>query len=224
MKSYKIKQSSQILFITILIVITLCGIYILNTLNDKPLPKLATFILIAAIIAISYFSARYLSTAEIEIIVNKEGIKKKWTKQFILRNRPNVKIDWNEISEYLFERDRNWSTFEIVTKTGAIFQLVHNDDYDNKDDFLKFVRNFESKVQKINSDDIPENDIIRAPTIYEGSTGVMIAIFGGVLVFGLMMSIFISVEKPKHYYGIIAACLGVSFFIQQVYSHRKRKH
>ena len=220
MKTYKIKQSSQILFITTFLVVFLLGIYV-TTSFGKSLPQLLVLIFFVALMIVAFLIAQYVSTAEIEIITDQNGIKKKWIKQFLFRNRPNISVDWEEISEYLFEQDRNWSTFEFVTKKGSVFQLVHSDFLDRKDDFLKFVRNFEAKVKKVNADEFPENDIKRAPTIYEGTTGLIIAIVGGLGALALIIAM-MTTEKSASYFGRVAAILGIVYFIIQVYNHRKK--
>jgi hypothetical protein len=85
MKTYKIKQSSQLLFIATLIILGVGGMYILISLTNS-LPKISLFLCIGAIFCCAYFMARYLSTAEIEMIMDNDGIKKKWVKQFLFKH------------------------------------------------------------------------------------------------------------------------------------------
>ena len=220
MKTYRIKQTSQITFILTLLsaLFIVTGILFFIDPNNN-FPKWVFMSLSFAAIIGGFFLTRYTSVAEIELIIDQAGVKKKWLKQFPFQKKPNIKIDWEEIQEYNFEPDREFDKFYIISKKGSKFKLTHNNSH--KDDFEKFLRDFESKVKRNNADKNDENDIIKSKNIYEGKTGLVLAGFGILILILLFSVILFSNNKPRNYAGIGVITVAIVYYIHQVYLHRK---
>ena len=167
-----------------------------------------------------YLLTRYTAVAEIQMIIDNDGVKKKWIKQFLFQKKPNIKIGWEEIVEFNFEPDRQFDKFFIVIKSGAEFKLTHNSD--DKDDFEKFIKDFQSSVNKFNIASGNSTSITKGENIYEGKTGLVLAGFGAVILVVLLSSLIFNTTKPSNFGGIGIACLAISYFIYQVYLHRKK--
>ena len=222
MKTYRIKQSSPIIFIITIIVLTCSPILIKDVINETHQKNLV-IILIGALFFGAYFLARFVSTAIIQIKMDELGIKITWTKQFFLQKRSDFEIEWIDISEYKIEPDRNWDKFKIISKNNNKFQILHNTDYDGKDDYSNFLKDFEIKVKEINSDNIELNNIKRTPTLYESTAGLFFAIFLIVSLVALTILMLTSEHRISNPAAIAALYFGASFYIFQVYNHRKNK-
>ena len=88
-KTYKIKQSSPWLFITTLLTVIFSGMTILVFLtSNQILPKGQTLLLIlyvSPVIGLAFYLPRFIATADIEILIDEDGIKRKWLRQFICK-------------------------------------------------------------------------------------------------------------------------------------------
>ena len=154
-------------------------LFLIDPNNDFPKWIFMSLSFVAIITGL--FLTKYTSVAEIEMIIDDNGLKKRWLKQFPFQKKSNIKIDWEEIQEYNFAPDRQFDKFYIISKKGSEFKLTHNNYH--KDDFSKFLRDFESKVKAKKSDLNLENDIFKSKNIYEGKTGLTLAGLGILLLF-----------------------------------------
>lgn len=224
MKIYRIKQSSPIIFIITLIFL-ICSPIILfkDVINKNHDQKNLVMILFIALFFGVYYLARFVSTAIIQIKMDEIGIKITWAKQFFLQKRSDFEIEWVDISEFKIEPDRNWDKFKIISKYDNKFQILHNTDYDGKDDYSNFIKDFEIKVNEINSDNIESNDINKVPNFYESTSGLLFAIF---LIISLVVLTILMI-RSKYLVSNIAAITAVYFgsfyYIFQVYNYRKNK-
>ena len=192
-------------------------------LNENHDQKNLVMLVIVALFFGVYYLARFVSTAIIQIRIDELGIKITWAKQFFLQKRSDFEIEWIEISEFKIEPDRNWDKFKIISKYDNKFQILHNTDYDGKDDYSNFIKDFEMKVKEINSDIIESNDINRIPNFYESIAGLLFAIF---LIISLVILTIILIKSKYHVSNIAtiaAVYFGAFYYIFQVYNHRKIK-
>jgi uncharacterized membrane protein YqjE len=224
MKTYKIKQSSPIIFMITLIFL-ICSPIILfkDVLNENHNQKNLVMILIVAFFFGVYYLARLVSTAIIQIKMDELGIKIIWAKQFFLQKRSDFEIEWIDISEFKIEPDRNWDKFKIISKYDNKFQILHNTNYNGKDDYSNFIKDFEIKVKEINSDNIELNDINRVPNFYESTAGLLFAIF--IIISLVVLTIFMTISKHRvsNIASIAAVYFGPFYYVFQVYNHRKNK-
>ena len=224
MKTYRIKQSSPIIFIVTLIFLICSPIILLkDVVNENHNQKNLVVILIVVLFFGVYYLARFVSTAIIQIKMDELGIKITWAKHFFLQKRSDFEIEWIDISEFKIEPDRNWDKFKIISKYDNKFQILHNTDHNGKDDYSNFIKDFEIKVKEINSDNEESNDINRIPNFYESTAGVLFAIF---LIIGLIVLTILMVTSKNHFsnpLAISAVYLSAFFYIYQVYNYRKNK-
>jgi hypothetical protein len=224
MKTYRIKQSSPIIFIITLIFLICSPIIIFkDVLNEIHVQKILMMILFIALIFGVHYLARFISTAIIQIKMDELGIKITWAKQFFLQKRSDFEIEWIDISEFKIEPDRNWDKFKIISKYNNKFQIFHNTDYDGKDDYSNFIKDFEIKVRDINSDNIESNNINRVPNFYESTAGLLFAIF--IIISIVVLTIFMTISKHRvsNIASIAAVYFGAFYYVFQVYNHRKNK-
>jgi hypothetical protein len=149
-------------------------------------------------------------------------------RQFILHNKQDDEFDWTEISDYVFQPDRQFDQFKLHFKNGTKFKFYHNNDHDNKDDFQKFLSDFIRKVEELNSvDNEKSNDIKLGKTFYETTLGLIFAIVAALMIVGLPILLFMlphhGSTKSSNYAMLAASYIGAIYFIIQVYIHRKRR-
>jgi len=227
MTTYSIRQTSPTLWVIslLLTIFTGMGIAIALAANGL-LPKgqmWLSIVIIAPFFILAFKIPRYTATVDIEIIIDEYGLKKKWLRQFVFQNHPDIEIKWTEVKDYVFEPDRQFDKFKMTLKDGTKFKFFHNNDYNDKDDFIKFLHEFELKVQQINTDQDKTNDIKRGKTIYETKWGLLLAAFAIVFIIGVpIMLIAIPPKKTPNYGALGASYFGAIFFLTQVILHRQR--
>jgi hypothetical protein len=230
--TYKIKQSSPFLYVVTLLTVIFSGTAILLFLSSNHvLPKEQPLIFIlcfAPIIGFAFYLPRFTATAEIEITIDDEGLKRKWLRQFIWHSKPDNEFKWAEIDDYAFQPDRQFDQFKLHFKDGTKFKFYHNNDHDSKDDFRKFLLDFVHKVEQLNNaDNNKRNDIKLGKTIYETTLGLLLAIVAVIMIVGLPIMIFVlphkGTLKSSNYAMLGASYIGAIYFIVQVYTHRKRR-
>ena len=141
----------------------------------------------------------------------------------MFQHRPDIEINWVEVKDYVFEPDRQFDKFKMTLKDGTKIKFFHNNDYNDKDDFIKFLHEFELKIQQINADQDKAYDIKRGKTIYETHWGLLLAGFSIIIIVAL--PIFLLVYQPKktpNYGALGASYFGAIFFLTQVILHRRR--
>jgi hypothetical protein len=203
------------------------GIIIFLTANHI-IPKGQPLIFIlcfAPVMGLAFFLPKYTATADIEIYLDNLGLTRIWIRQFIFHNKINDELQWNEIEDYVFQPDRQFDQFKLHLKDGRKFKFYHNNDHDGKDDFQKFLTDFSEKIEQYNNaDSNKKNDIRLGKTIYETGWGLILAVFGIVIIIGLPVLIFLMPIKKNANYAMLAfSYIGAIYFIIQVYVHRKRR-
>lgn len=230
---YKIKQSSPWLFITTFLTVLFSGIAILIFLSSNHiLPKgqpLVSVLCFAPVMGLAFYLPRFTATADIEILIDDNGIERRWLRQFILHNKRDNEIKWTDIDDYVFQPDRQFDQFKLHLKDGTKFKFYHNNDHDSKDDFRKFLSDFIQKVEQLNNaDNDMRNDIKVGKTIYETTFGLVLAAIAVIIIVGLPIVVFIlphkGTPKTSNYFYLAASYTGAIYFLFQVYIHRNRRN
>ena len=222
MNSYRIRQTSPFFWLISLLGIIFLGIGIMIVFAvNKVFPNaLASIFVLVPFIIVAFIVPSYTSTVETQITMDEMMIKIIWLKQFILQDKANIEIYWNDILNYNFEVRKQFDKFEITLKSGEKFRFYHNNDHNSKDDFLKFLNDFKIKVNQINTNS--NNSILNAKTIYETFLGGLIAIFAIIVIIGLPIIFFIF--KNEHhitnYAGLIIIYVSAFFYLIQVIMHK----
>lgn len=227
-KIYNIKQTSVFLWIFSLLTSIFIGaqLIILSTkmgLISKDQP-IFIIILVAPIIFFSFKVPRFIATADIEVIIDNEGLKKKYLKQFLFQNKPNRNINWTEIKDFVFEPDRQFDKFKLTLTDGTSFKLHHNTDHNETDDFQQFVIDFRQKISHYNSNNTGTNNIKRGKTIYETSWGLVLSVISALIIVAIItVFILYPIKKTTNYFALGASMMGAAYFIFQVYIHRTKQ-
>lgn len=230
--TYKIKQSSPWLFILTLLTVIFSGTAILVFLStNQTLPKgqpLVFILCFAPVMGLAFYLPRFTATADIEILIDDNGIKRRWLRQFILHNKQDNEFKWTDIDDYVFQPDRQFDQFKLHFKDGTKFKFYHNNDHDSKDDFRKFLSDFIQKVEQLNNaDNDKRNDIKLGKTIYETTWGLILAVIAVIMIVGLPIMLFVlphkGAPKSSNYAMLAASYIGAVYFVVQVYTHRKRR-
>ena len=227
--TYKIKQSSPLLwffsFLTFLLVGMGTIIYLANNNVLPKEPKFLVFVIVASVVGGAFFLPRYTSTAEIEMTINEEGIKRKCIRRFLLGSQSDLEMKWTDIEDYIFQPDRKFDQFKLHLKNGKKIKFYHDNGHDNKDDFRKFLFDFSQRVEKLNNaDKDKQNDIKIGKTIYETTGGLILAAFAILIIVGLpIFLIAIPTKHSPNYFGLGTAYIGAIYFLVQVSIHRKKR-
>ena len=227
--TYKIRQSSPWLFIATLLTVIFSGMAILIFLSSSQiLPKGQPLIFIlcfAPVIGLAFYLPRFTATADIEITIDSEGIKRRWVRQFILHNKQDDEFKLKEIDDYVFQPDRQFDQFKLHLKNDTKLKFYHNNDHDDKDDFRKFFSDFVERVEQLNNADKDKrNDIKLGKTLYETTGGLILAVFAVIVIIGLpILLIALPTKKTPNYFGLGVGYTGAIYFLVQVYIHRKKR-
>src|SRR5438874_8585407 len=116
MKKFKVWESSPLLTgLTILFIIfggmAILIILLINHIVPAHKPLILVLFFLPTIF-LAFLLPRYTATAIIEISIDDVGIKTAWQKQFLFQNRPDIKIGWTEVYDYVFEPDRQFDKFK----------------------------------------------------------------------------------------------------------------
>lgn len=227
MTKYTFKQTYPALWISSFLLILFLGVGIIFILfnvfhfDSKPFFVLGVifFFIVALIIP------GRISILLIEISLDDKKVKKKnISNLFFFQKQSEQEVTWSEIRDYTFQPARQFDKFMIRRIGGDTFKLYHNNDDNTKDDFLKFVKDFETKVKEQNSKKEVENKIKMGRTIYETGTGLVIGIFALFVMVGLPILLFINNFKNNLNYPAIAGIyLGAIFYLTMVIIHRTPK-
>lgn len=154
MTDFKIRQSSPWLTVATILIVIFVGMAIIITLSANhvfPDHQPLIFILgFPLIFGVTFYLPRYTATADIEILIGDEGLKRTWLRQFIFHHKKDDEFRWNEIENYVFQPDRQFDQFKLKVKDGRKFGFYHNNDHDGKDDFKKLLFYFSEKVNQHN--------------------------------------------------------------------------
>ena len=227
--TYKIRQSSPWLFIATLLTVIFSGMAILIFLSSSQiLPKGQPLIFIlcfAPVIGLAFYLPRFTATADIEITIDSEGIKRRWVRQFILHNKQDDEFKLKEIDDYVFQPDRQFDQFKLHLKNDTKLKFYHNNDHDDKDDFRKFFSDFVERVEQLNNAAKDKrNDIKLGKTLYETTGGLILAVFAVIVIIGLpILLIALPTKKTPNYFGLGVGYTGAIYFLVQVYIHRKKR-
>lgn len=224
METFKIKSTSWVLFLVTILTVIIGGIILCTKIFPLRNNTVLAIPLVIIVFVAAYFASRVTSLAIIEITITDQNLHFKWLKNYVFQSNSEMTISWNEISEYKFQRDRNFDLLKFKLVDGKIFRIWHNNSL-IKDDFYNLVPAFEKGVQRYN--EIQKEDanfIKRSKTIYETGLGLILAIVAVIFLISIPIVIYFLPHKSKiNWFGFGAAYAGALFFIGQVVHYRKKK-
>ncbi|GAA3790441.1 hypothetical protein GCM10022271_23440 [Corallibacter vietnamensis] len=211
------------------------GLYLLHYLGSPILAAIATiplfklfddlnklsFIVIYG--GVWYITSRFtkkIPNGQVELEMKEDGIQVNWQKQFLLHNKSDQLIKWQNIKDYMFQPEQYFDLLRIRTKDKKKYKFSM---IGENNDFPFFYEKLEETIKSKSTDDSIE--IKRAKNIYESNYGLISAIFMGLVIIAVVIA-FIFIEPKGNSspnYGLLVASLaGGIFFIIQVISYRKK--
>lgn len=222
---YKFKKTSPAIWILTLLLTIFLGIALLIILVINKVFLLHSIwiigIALLPFIVLAFILPRYTSTANLQIKVEDSFLEIKGDKSIIFREE-NKKIKWTEIKEYVYQVNRQFDKFEILLKDNSKLIWFHNNDSDGKDDFIKFIEGFKTRISEMKANDHYGINIQKGKTFYEKPIGMVLAVFAGFLVV-IVTVIILNHPKMHNYSGIAIIYLGAIFYISKVAMHRTSK-
>lgn len=154
MAKYTFKQSYPAFWIISFLLILFLGVGIVFTLisilNFDSIILFLSGIIFFFIVAL--ILPRYIASCLIEISMDEKRIKKRLNQKcFFQQKGVQNEVCWEDVQDYVFEPARQFDKFRITLKDGDKLSFYHNNDDDNRDDFLEFVRDFKALLKKRNS-------------------------------------------------------------------------
>ena len=149
MKFYYININSHRIAIISFIILFPIGTYLVNCIPNANI-KIFDFILFASMLAGIVYLTMLLSRARIKIEFTEEGFRHIWVKKFILSQEKDIKIDWDQIVDYIFEEERGWDSFQLTLKDNNKYKIYRYTYFPQKDDFNKLAVQLPKYVKKIN--------------------------------------------------------------------------
>lgn len=175
------------------------------------------FIFGATWFIVSRFTKK-ISKGQVELEIKKEGIQVSWQKQFLLHNKKDHLIEWQNIKDYMFQPEQHFDLLRIRTKDNKKYKFSM---MEGNSGFPFFFNKLEEVIESKSSDNSIE--IKRAKNIYESNYGLISAILMVIVIIaGLIAIIFIKPKGSPNYGLLIASLAGGIFFIIQVMSYRKK--
>lgn len=201
-----------------LILAAIATIPLFKLIND--LNKLVFIIIYGGVWYIISRFTKKIPQGQVELELKDDGIQVSWQKQFLLHNKKDHLIKWQNIRDYMFQPEQYFDLLRIRTKDKKKYKFSM---IGENDDFPFFYEKLKEVMESKSSEDSIE--IKRAKNIYESIYGLISAVFMGIVIIaGVIAFIFIEPkENSSPNYGILIASLaGGIFFIIQVISYRKK--
>lgn len=145
MAKYTFKQSYPTFWVVLFLLILFLGVAVVFILISmlKFDSKIIFIIGVISFFIAALILPRRLASCLIEISMNEKEIKKRFIQKcFFEKKGVQNKIFWEDIQDFGFKPSRQFDKFKILLKNGGRFKFYHNNDDDNKDDFLRFVKDF----------------------------------------------------------------------------------
>jgi len=231
--NYKIITSSRYHYVLTVVVLPLLLTVIMTSITG-PLKnyKGTSFeyigiALVFGIFGLCWYITKFTSKGEISIMIDDDGIKIKWIKNYTLYKYKDRDIKWDEINSYKLTPDRWFDIFKIKMIHGRNFVFERDSLKDNIDDFNDFFSTLEKKIRKYNKDDSKLYKIKNAPTLYEGFSGkvllgfAIVVMAGGVVV--LIVGLFKGIKNYSSLFGLLGAMCGGIFTIVTISQMNKKK-
>ena len=224
METFKIKSTSWVLFLITILIVIIGGIILCTKIFPLRNNQGLAVPLVIIVFVAAYFASRLTSLAIIDVTITDQNIHFYWKKNYLFQSISEMTVDWSEILEYKFQRDRNFDLLKFKLVGDRTFRIWHNNGL-IKDDFYKLVPAFEERVQSYNAIQKAETTLIKhSKTIYETWLGLILAIAAGIFLILIPIVIFFLPYKSKiNWFGFGAAYAGALFFIGQVVHYRKKK-
>jgi len=221
---FKVKVFSTLIYSIVATAIALSGMAIgvymaLTHAND-----MYFFFLILIGLSSLVFVPDLLSSGLIEWSFGENEIKITWLKSFLLCKKYDQLITWQDIEEYKFEPQRQFSFFQLRLRDNRTLKYWHSNRA-NEDDFDEFLSYFQKQVVNYNEEGINIlHAIRRSKTIYETPRGIMLAIILGVLMISFPILFVVLPHRKVSWIYIIPAYSGGIYFISQVISYKRKKN
>lgn len=225
MTKYIFRQTYPVIWIISFLLILFLGITIVFVVLNAYHINSKLFFIIGVIffLIVALIFPRHISSCLIEMSIDDKGIKKKVIKKSRYQKSSEYEIEWLEISNYIFEPARQFDKFKILLINGDKFKLHHNNDDNNKDDFIKFINDFQAKVKEKNNENEITHKIEVGQTIYERKTGLIIGIFALIIIVGVPVLFFTgSFKKSVNFAAIAGIYLGAIIYLTIVIMYRTK--
>lgn len=184
-------------------------------------------LLMLGLFGLVFLLTQYFATAKMVITMGDEGIRRVWETQFPGNWRADEDIKWAEVTEYLYQPEKNYQVFKITLTAGRVIKL-YRAWYAGKDDFTRFRKDFVQKVEERNRSGGREGVKIRmSRSFYESKTAYVIAIIGVVLlVVASLVVLALSFYRGPHFGNFVSLGAGytmVLYFVAMVYRYRQTR-
>ncbi|MDJ1485917.1 hypothetical protein QNI16_35880 [Cytophagaceae bacterium YF14B1] len=154
----------------------------------------------------SFFERRIQITMDKEQITIHAG-------KFLHKSESRLELAWDQIDEYIFQKEQYFDVVKLKMKNGGKFQISH--DTDSKDDFDLFQKAF---INYVTSNEIHAR---KGKTIYETRLGLMIAWSLVVLMVLLPLAIWLA-EKDFNLGTMLVFYSGGIFFLYRFYLVKRK--
>jgi hypothetical protein len=124
-------------------IIVICSLSILMVdYLPKPENEIISILQFISIFMISFYLANRFGRARAKIILTNEGIIHAWIRRFFLSRERNIKIPWDIVDNYVFQKNRNFDSFIINLTNKTRYKINRLNFLPIKDDFKKLVKDF----------------------------------------------------------------------------------
>jgi len=189
---------------------------------------------ITAVIASFYFQ-QFTSKGQVQLLISDTTIEVKYVRQSLFQKKNDRAFTFADIESYKYQPDKNFDLFKLTLRDHSTIYLYHDTTFAD-DDFEKLITDFpklatdynkkSEKVQSYTSDEKKQSVVIkREKTLFEGTTGLILAVFATIFIAVFIFLIIANkIKQSSGIFGLFASISGATFFLSQFLRYRGKEN
>ena len=141
-KEFHITIYSISRFIITYAVVVIIFFFLLLDYVPKEANTIVILVSTLVLFSVSFYLARLVGSAKIKIVFTEEAFLHIWERKFLFSSEKDIKISWDIMDDYVFERERGFNSFIINLTINQRYKINKQTFFPFKDDFDKFRRSF----------------------------------------------------------------------------------
>ena len=165
-REYRIIIHSITRFFIAMIVILCSSLILIDKYTPQIENEFISIIQFVAIFVSSFYLAQMIGMAKAKVLFTDEGFIHIWERRFLLSREKTIKISWDKIDSYVFQKDRTFDSFLINLTSKQRYKINRLNVLPINDDFKKLLKDFPRLSNKFKEVIISNSKV----TINEGET------------------------------------------------------
>ena len=141
-REYRIIIHSITRFFIAMIVILCSSLILIDKYTPQIENEFISIIQFVAIFVSSFYLAQMIGMAKAKVLFTDEGFIHIWERRFLLSREKTIKISWDKIDSYVFQKDRTFDSFLINLTSKQRYKINRLNVLPINDDFKKLLKDF----------------------------------------------------------------------------------